>query len=221
MPAKNEIIYPIFLECCQFAEDTFWENIFEDLAYGKYPYGTYINKGFICCSYKGKEFSYKIERKDPRVLYDDLYGLFSTRLGILSQKEKLKKRLDFHEVEKNIKESRQKWSDIRKKNIKDLLIERYVIKLRRENSLSIKQAKYLLSLISLAILFKIITSKDITYEDDEIKNIEGIEIVNGKIVLKHSIYNIMPSSSPKITVVSKKMSDNWEKYLKQLAKNER
>ena len=221
MPAKKEIIYPIFLECCQFAEDTFWENIFEDLAYGKYPYGTYINKGFICCSYKGKEFSYKIERKDPQILYDDLYGLFSTRLGILSQKEKLKKRLDFHEVEKNIKESRQKWSDIRKKNIKDLLIERYVIKLRHENSLSIKQAKYLLSLISLAILFKIITSKNITYEEDEIKNIEGIEIVDGKIMLKHSIYNIMPSASPKIMVVSKKMSDNWGKYLKQLRKNER
>lgn len=215
MPVKKEIIYPIFLECCQFAEDTFWENIFEDLAYGRYPYGTYINKGFICCSYKGKEFSYKIERKDPNVLYNELYKLFNTRLGILSQKEKLKKRLDFHEAEKIIKESRHKWGDIRKKNIKDLLIERYVIELRRKNNLSIKQSKHLLSLISLAILFKIITAKDITYEEDEIKNINGIDVVDGEIVLKHDIYNIMPSASPKITTSSKKMSDNWSKYLKQ------
>ena len=66
MPIKREIIYPIFLECCQFTDDKFWENVFEDLAYGKTPYGTYISKDFLCCSYKKKEFSYKIEKKLPR-----------------------------------------------------------------------------------------------------------------------------------------------------------
>ena len=72
---KKEIIYPVFLECCQFTIDSFWENIFEDLAYGKTPYGTYINKDFLCCSYKDKEFSYKIERKDSEKLYKDIYNL--------------------------------------------------------------------------------------------------------------------------------------------------
>jgi hypothetical protein len=68
MPVKREIVYPVFLECCQYADDIFWENVFEDLAYGKPPYGTYISKGFLCCSFKNKEFSYKIERKDCKIV---------------------------------------------------------------------------------------------------------------------------------------------------------
>lgn len=218
---KREIIYPFFLECCHFAEDAFWESIFEDLAYGTTPYGTYISKNFLCCSYKGKEFSYKIERKEPKVLYDDIYGLMSTKVGILSQRDKHKKRLDFHQVEKDIKDSRQKWSDIRKKNIRDLLIERYVIKMRDKHSLSIKQAKYLLSAITLALVFKVITSKDITYDDGQITNIDGIEISNGKVSLTKDIYNsditavYTPEKSPGIQGL---LSDKWEKFLKQLRK---
>jgi hypothetical protein len=50
MPAKREIAYPVFLEACQYTEDAYWENIFEELAYGKAPYGTYISKDFLCCS---------------------------------------------------------------------------------------------------------------------------------------------------------------------------
>ena len=53
------------MECSQFITDKFWENIFEDLAYGKSPYGTYISKGSLTCKYKDKEFIYKIEKKDP------------------------------------------------------------------------------------------------------------------------------------------------------------
>ena len=118
---KKEIIYPVLLECCSYADDSFWENMFEDLAYGICPYGTYISKDFLCCSFRGKEFSYKLERKDPKVLYNDIYHLLAHKVGILSQKEKIRKRYMFHSVEKNIKESQENWVDIRKKNIKDLL----------------------------------------------------------------------------------------------------
>jgi hypothetical protein len=221
MTIKKEIIYPVFLECCQFAEDTFWENIFEELAYGKCPYGTYINKSFLCCNYKGKEFSYKLERKDPLILYNDLYNLLTIKLGILSQKEKQKKRLDFHYIEKCIKNSQQNWKDIRKKNIKDLLIERYVIEMRKKHSLTIKQAKYLLSIIFFAIVFKIITVKDISYDDSRITHIDGIEVNDKKIILKKNIYNIIVGGVmlPEDSVTPPKtMSDNWGKYIKQLKK---
>ena len=78
-------------------------NIFEDLAYGKTPYGTYITKNFFCCSYKSKEISYRIEKKDPLILYTDLYNLLTKNLGILSRKDKLKKHIDFNETESRIK----------------------------------------------------------------------------------------------------------------------
>src|SRR3990167_10750992 len=107
MPAKKDLIYPVFLECCAFSPDSYWELIFEDLAYGKAPTGTYISRNFLCCSYKNKDFSYKIERKDPKILFDDIYSLLSKKLGLISQKEKDKRKLDFTKLEKDIKKSRE------------------------------------------------------------------------------------------------------------------
>ena len=61
----------------------------------------------------------KIEEKTPLQLYNDIYFLLANKLGILSQREKVKKRLDFYDIEEEIKEKRKKWTSIRKKNVKD------------------------------------------------------------------------------------------------------
>jgi hypothetical protein len=216
--AKKEILYPIFLECCQFAEDTFWENIFEDLVYGKTPYGTYINKNFLCCSYKNKEFSYKIERKDPKILYDDIYSLLTNKLGILSQREKNKKRIDFYRTENEIKENTQDWANIRKKNIRDTLVELYVIDMKQKYKLTNLQAKNLLSSIFIGLIFKVINSKDITYEDGKITKIEGIEFRKGGYTLIKNIYNVEYDFTLEQDTEKKVMSENWKKYLTSLKK---
>jgi hypothetical protein len=221
MPIQKDIIYPIFFECCEFAADNFWKNIFEDLAYGKTPYGTYINKNFLCCSYKNKEFSYKIERKDSQIIYNDIYNLLANKLGILSRKEKVKKLVAFHKTESRIKEFRQEWGNIRKKNIKDLLVEKYVIDMKNTYCLTIKQAKYLLSVLFMAIVFKVITSKDIDYSDGKIQNIKGIEFSKKKIILKRNIYTSDLNISPEIFTDKQLMSENWGKYLKDLRKTKK
>lgn len=221
MVLKKEIIYPVFLECCQYADDAFWENVFEGLAYGKAPYGTYINKNFLCCSYKNKEFSYKIERKESDELYNDIYNLLTNKLGILSNKEKIKKRTDFNNTESRIKECRQEWGNIRKKNLKDLLVERYVVDMKNEHSLTIKQAKYLLSVLFIAIVFKVITSEDIEYSDGKIQNINGIEFSKKKIEIKRNIYDISIDFSPENFDNKKLMSENWDKYLNTLRKQKK
>lgn len=218
MGIKKEIIYPVFFECCQYADDTFWVNLFEDLAYGKTPYGTYISKNFLCCRYKNKEFSYKLDRKDSLKLYNDIYKLLTVKLGILSKKEKVKKRVAFHKTEARIKHFRQNWANIRKKNIKDLLIERYVVDMKKKYNLTIKQAKNLLSVIFIALVFKAITSKDIDYFDGKIQHIEGIEFVKEKIIVTRDIYDDDTGFSPEIVIDKKVMADNWGKYLISLRK---
>jgi hypothetical protein len=219
MVVKKEIIYPIFLECCQYATDTFWINIFEDLAYGKTPYGTYISKDFVCCNYKNKEFSYKIEKKDSKQLYDDIYLLFAKKLGLLSQIDKINKKIDFDNIEEEIKEYKKSWVNIKKKNIKDLFIENYVIDMKKTHNLTIKQARYLLSTIFIGMIFKIITSKDIDYEDGKIKEIKGISFKNKKIILEKNIHNVEPVLTPVIIIQSNLLSDNWSKYLEKIKKN--
>ena len=106
----KKIVYPIFLECCQYTNNIFWENIFENLAYGKAPYGSYISENFLCCGYKQKEFNYKIEKKDSETVYKEVFSLLTNRLGIFSQQEK-----DFTNLENDIKNSRKNWNDIKKK----------------------------------------------------------------------------------------------------------
>ena len=221
MVLKKEIVYPVFLECCQHADDSFWENIFEDLAYGKTPYGTYINKNFLCCSYKNKEFSYKIERKDSDELYNDIYNLLTNKLGILSNKEKIKKRVDFNNTETRIKECRQEWGNIRKKNIKDLLVERYVVDMKNKHCLTIKQAKHFLSVLFIAIVYKVMTSDDIEYSKGKIQNIDGIEFSKKKIIIKRNIYDINIDFPPETENNKKVISDNWEKYLNNLRKQKK
>lgn len=218
MVAQKEIVYPIFLDCCQYATDIFWESVFEDLAYGKTPYGTYISKDFLCCSYKRKEFSYKIEKKDPKRIYKDVYDLLTNKLGLLSQREKVKKRLEFHDMEESIKESRQTWTSIRKKSAKERLIEQYVIEMRKKHLLTIKQARYLLSIIFVAMMFKAITSKDIDYVDGKIQNINGIDFDKKHVILKRDIFEIQTTFAVQETDGKKYMADLWDKFLKDLRK---
>lgn len=220
MPIRKEIIYPIFLECCQYADDTFWENIFEDLAYGKAPYGTYISKDFLCCNYKKKEFNYKIENKEASKMFDEVYNLLTKKLGLLSQKEKVKKHKAFIDAEESIKESRKNWSDIRKKNTKELLIELYVTRMKNKHSLSIKQARYLLSIIMISLIFKVIVAEDIDYRDGCIHHIEGIDFTKNHIFIERDLYKFEVSFAPHIVMDKKLMSDNWEKYLKELRKSQ-
>lgn len=215
MPTKKEIVYPIFLECCQYATDSYWENIFEELAYGKSPYGSYISKGFLCCSYKKKDFSYKIEKKNPKQMYEDIYNLLTNKLGLLSQQDKIKKRKLFKDVEKSLNDCRKNWNDIRKKNVKELLIELYVTRMKDKHSLTIKQARHLLSVIYIGLVFKVITCKDIDYSEGQINNIEGITFTKRKINIEKNLYNLDVNFTTNIIFDKKLMSDNWEKYIKE------
>lgn len=218
MPIKKDIVYPLFVQCCQFACDNFWELIFEDLAYGKCPYGTYISKDFLCCSYKNKEFSYKIEKKDPNILYTEIYTLLTEKLGLLSHTDKIQKKKAFIDLENTLKDSRKTWSDIRKKNIRELMLELYVTKMKSIHSLTLKQAKHLLSIIFIAMVFKVITNNDIQYENGRIQHIDGIDFVKKQFIIKRNLYQLEASFAPNIVLDKKLMSDNWEKYLKDLRK---
>lgn len=218
MVMKKEILYPVFLECLQFTNDFFWENIFEDLAYGKTPYGTYINKDFLCCNYKDKEFSYKIEKKEPELLYNDVLFLLGKKLGILSSKDKNNKQIDFKNIENELKECRKNWSNIRKKNIKDLLIERYVLNMKDKYLLTFKQAQELLSHIFIGLVFKVISVKDIKYNDGVITSIDGITFENKKINMQKNIYDNEIEFRKCIIIDKNEMSENWYKYISNLKK---
>ena len=179
----KEIIYPHFLHCCQETEDHYWKYIFEDLSYGRAPYGVYFTKGFMCCGFKGKEFSYRV---DPHIpvpqLFKEVKTILNVKLGIksssdiLSTREKFEKtseRLALHEC--------NDWTLLKKKEVRGLLLENFIIS-QNKNFNRIKQ-KRLLSSLMLAIQLKIINNEDISIYHGrvtEIKKWEKIQNTNLK-----------------------------------------
>ena len=71
MPIQNVLLFPFLLKCSSHTDDPFWKYIFEDLSCGKSPYGAFIQKDFLCCNFKNKEFIYKLdEQKSPKLLFE-------------------------------------------------------------------------------------------------------------------------------------------------------
>ena len=172
----------------------------------------------MCCNYKDKEFSYKIEKKNPELLYNDIYSLLGKKLGILSLRDKTNRQIDFQNIENELKECRKNWANIRKKNIKDLLIERYVLNMKTKYSLSYKQAQNLLSTIFIGLVFKVISVKDIKYSDGSITDIEGLTFTNKEFKFEKNIYGNDIEFRKCILLDKNSMSDNWEKFLNNLKK---
>jgi DNA polymerase III epsilon subunit-like protein len=62
------------------------------------------------------------------------------------------------------------------------------------------------------MIFKIITIKDILYENGEITNINHIKFLPGQIILEKNIFEY--EATRKYVLLDKKlMSDIWEKYI--------
>ena len=210
---KKDLLYPYLIECCKYTSDKFWKGVFEDLAYGISPYGTYIHKDMLTCNYKDKGFVYKLQKKDSKELFDDIVSLFKNKLELVSQDEIIQKK---QSVAKNI--SYDDWSNIKKKNLKEILIERFAIAMCKEHHLSITETRYLVSVIFLSFIFKVLTSSDITINNGIIESVDGISFENGKVIVEKNIYGQQINMSPDIVMDKMYMSDEWDKYLSCLRK---
>lgn len=183
----KKISYPIFLKCLGFIEDPFWRFVYEDMAYGRCPNGIYLHKNYLCCAMRQKEFSYKIEpEKTPEEVYQDTLQLLKHRVGILSDKEKLQQR---QRVFKNrLVNRKDDWVNVKKKMIRDTLLENFVLQKSSEYHLSIGIAKKILSILVIGLMFKTINSVDIEYHDGYIHGIQGFVFYPKKVLVTRNIY---------------------------------
>jgi len=176
MPLRRDVIYPVFLKCIDYVKhDIFWKETFEELSYGNCFHGSYISKGFLCSNVKGKEFTYKFIDKDPEKICQDVIKLLKEKLNIMSKNDKKALLIEFEDIEKNLKKIKNtEWSEIKKKSLKDILFQNYLIKSKNMYQLTDIQLKKLYNLINLGIMLKSIKNTDIIYKDGEIKEIKGI-----------------------------------------------
>ena len=167
------------------------------------------------CKYKDRDFAYRLQPKDSATLYNELMDLFKTKLELISYSELLEKQND---VAAFYSPRNDEWSSIKKKNIKEMYIERFAISQKITHSLTVQQTQHLINVIFLAFIYKIITPSDIFFVNGEIDHINGFEFSEKKIILKRNIYDIQVNIAPEIVVDRKLLSEEWDKFLISLRK---
>ena len=177
---KKEITYPIFLKLASVQEDTFWKYIYEDLSYGKCPYGIYIQNDYICSFIKGKEFSYHFDNKEEHL--QEIHNLLKNKAGILSEKEKIQQKEDFFLKKNNEKKF------INKKFLRENLIQNFVIEQGKTFNIGAEHKRNLISFLYNAFLFKVIQINDIEFNNGEIISINGIEFRPQQIIIQKKLF---------------------------------
>lgn len=178
---KFELLYPIFLLCLEYIDDNYWKIIYEDLSYGKCPYGIYIKNNYLCCNFKNKKFNYKIqEDKDTKQFYYETYDILKNKFGLSSKNDKIDNKIAFEISESQIfKDTCCDWSSIKRKNIRLLFVEKYIIEKCKNYNIDIKNQIKLLNIIFLGLHLKTITKNHIIFDNFKIKDITCITFENG------------------------------------------
>jgi len=206
--SKKEIVFPHFLHCCQETTDLYWKYIFEDLSYARAPYGVYFTKGFMCCGFRGKEFSYRVDPNKPvPELYREVKHILQSKLDIQSADDRLNKREKFDNSTLNhaLNECND-WNDVKRKEVRCLLLEKFI--LRESDTVPKATLKKAYATLMLAIQLKIIVNDDITLENGNVISIENWDTINGDTL---SGWDFDTKKKPESNNNKRKVSSLWKK----------
>lgn len=145
-------LYPFFLECSKNHTDSVRKKFLENLAFGKG--GLVIKKptGGVLITENGNfNIPDKFTLTDMKTLETLVWNDES----------------DYHKMELEIKESRKIWTNVKKRD-KLRIIDHYIIKNK-----NIINKSLLKSIITIALILKMITNNDIKYKDFVIETLDG------------------------------------------------
>ncbi len=208
------IQYPIFLASRDCTQDPFWKQLFEKLAYGEPPKGTFFEKDTLCSTLKKREFVYPFGGKEAEQIYDELYYILTSVFAISKGEVSVSKKQEFERFTSSLRRCEENWSAIKQKNVRESLILIFISRAMKQFSLSVEQAQDLQYFIHIGLLLKIFQDKDIIIKDGMIQAIDGIEFEerNFKITRPFQIAEGKPESKiTKPKVINPK--DLWAEYL--------
>lgn len=208
----TKVQYPIFLEFTHHVKDEYWKLLYEDMAFGKFPGGAYIQKNYFCCFCKGKEFSVELVPKNFSV-FTQIHSLLSNDLGIRSEKEKLV-------LKENILHS-QNVKDP-KRLIKDISLTSFIIKKGEQFRLPDNIIRKIFSLFIVGFMFKTLLLKDVVFQGNEIQDIRGFTFADKKVRINKNILELKKPAIMDDTCVrndnhNNLLSSHWQKFTDNLS----
>jgi hypothetical protein len=226
---EKDVVYTALQECFVIETDTAWKEIFNNMSRGICPKGIMIQNGTIVGSISKKNsVKYSFLNQDPKDIIYNIKNLYSNLLDIQSDNNKRNKEYDdINDLYNDF--INMEWKSIKKKALKDLLIQNYVIDLKHKYNLKSNVSKCGLDTICNALyLHKTHKNIDIEYSNGKITNIKDIVVENSAIINKRieKIISINYESDveeeeeqedeDKDTIVSFKKL--WESYLQTINK---
>jgi len=216
---KREVLYPVFEQCVQHTTDDFWKNIFENFSMGKCPKGLYISKDTIYSSNKKKGVFYNIPQYESiaqsKNVFSEVRNILMNELSICSNIDIDNKKREISETNKpgEINDDTV-WSEIRKKNTREIYIIKFVLRMKRKYNLDWHNTQDLYSLVHTSFIYKSQSSKDVNFKNKRIESINGIEydeslkkFVNKYIVAGCEVDEVLKESCKKY------LSDYWDRYV--------
>lgn len=209
------ILHPIFLGCRDSTNDMFWKKIFENLAYGDTPRGIYFKDNTLYSLTKKKEFNYNFSEKDAETVYNDVHSLLGNLYGLKSKGDLSRKRQIFEEFQKlnSIRKGEELWGKIKRKSLRDNLIQDYVVNVKKIYELPDKEVKKLYFYITVGCVFKLFSGNDIILKGGFIESIDGVSFSDKKVLINRRF------EEPQIKREADKviyLYALWENYLKTL-----
>lgn len=227
VPSQSNVVYPFLVKCSTHMPDEFWKSIVMNLALGKYPKCIYFSNYTIFSTTKKVQISYSIPLNRPeKEVAQEIYSFLLENTSLSSLDDNIKKKEMIALRKKNIIMS-EKWSMIKKKNVRELIMINYVLREKKERKLSWDKSFELLSLIKLGFIYRLQASKDVEYSNGEIQSIKGI-VFNPQLGCfeNHKLKKRIERGDHEIVVEAnnddeektdedgrKFLSDQWERYV--------
>lgn len=220
--SKSSVQYPIFNDCIRYTSDEFWKNLFEDLSIGKCPKCIYISNDTIYSSNKRKGFSYIIPQQGSRSakeVFTELRELLISNTSICSSIDVSIKNKEIRKQKEDEITNKTTWSEIRKKNMREIFIIKFVVRMKKKYKLDWDQARNLYNIVQLGFLYKTQQSKDVVFKNKQIESINGIEYDSStsKFVNKF-IDNELPREREELEDNDKYLYYYWNKYVVSMSK---
>ena len=170
-----------FLNCQDFAFDTFWKEILYNCACNRFPRGVKYDqfKNTIRVRYEHagqvKKETYPIP-KDPYETYTLLMYIFKELLGLRSYYDIKFSRQELEEIRLKIDIDLDcEWKKLKSRSMRNQLLMTFAVTEVNKRDLDVKYVKYLYNVIQLGFQFKQLTSNDVQYEKGVITSISGLE----------------------------------------------
>ena len=184
---KPTLKYKIFEDCAELTDDPYWKNIFINAAYDKFPRGFMIKDDMIIYR-KGKSVNNTSINKNGMDLMHSVIKFMKEMTGIESNMEKEKQKELINERLANDKNfAEYKWSDIKRKLVKDLLISEYLNKVSWQRELAEKDRSELFNLVKIGFLIGQLNNNDVIFEGGQVTGINGLDFENMKLTNKVKI----------------------------------